>query len=434
MPPFLLEFIKRKSMAKKRKRRHKKRILKGKYHADWSSLPQDINEMIVDKLCLVDRLSLSKTCRSWNAFLGEDLPGWQTHGLPWLLVSGEQCKEDRTCISILDNRVWELKLSEAYDKYCWGSFQEWLIMVKEMNSFILEIMLLNPFTRSQITLPPIWNFYHKIVLSGRPFENDFMCMLLHSQHRELAFYMPRIQSWLKHKMTGEPFEDAVFCKGSFFLLDGSYNIWQIDTKSICSSASKGDVHFGTLPELEIHFHEMKMLDMMQLNVVILERNDEHRILRYLVESCGEVLLVCRYFHPKQDLVLETQKFEVFSLDLCQSSWKKVEDLKDRMLFIGKCCSSSFSIEELGVGISNSIYFTNDQAAPWWNEWDSNHLKDISTRLGLVKNVGRDWGNFKLGNEDGEPFSFRGDIEKWSYTWFTAPIWWYCKNVPPIESI
>lgn len=420
-------------MTRKRKRRHKRRILKGKYHADWSGLPQGIIEMIADKLPLVDRLSLSKICRSWNAVLGEDLPCWQSHGLPWLLVSGEQCKESRTCISILDNRVWELKMSEAYGKYCWGSFQEWLIMVKDMNSFILEIKLLNPFTRSQFTLPPIWNFYHKIVLSGRPFENDFVCMVLHSQHKELAFYVPGVPSWLKHKLTGEPFEDAVFCKGRFFLLDRSSNIWQIDAKSIHSSISKGDIHFGTLSELEIQCHEIKMPDMPQLNeVLILERHAENCILRYLVESCGEVLLVCRYFHPKQDLVLETKKFEVYLLDLCQYSWKKLEDLKSRMLFLGKCSSSSFFAEELGIGISNSIYFTNDQAAPWWNEWDSNHLKDMSTRLGLVKNVGRNWGNFKLRNDDGELFNFHGDIDKWPYTWFTAPIWWYCKNVPPIE--
>ncbi|KAI9088586.1 hypothetical protein K1719_029700 [Acacia pycnantha] len=422
-------------MAKKRKRRYKKRILKGKCDVDWSSLPQGIIEMIADKLPSIDLVSLSKVCRSWNDVLVKDLPCWQSHGLPWLLASGEQSKENRTCISILDNRVWELKLSEAYGKCCWGSFQEWLIMVKDMTNFILEIKLLNPFTRSQVTLPPIWNLYHKIVLSRRPLENDFVCMLLHSQHKELAFYMPGVQSWLKHKLMGEPFEDAVFCKGSFYLLDKSSNIWQLDAKGICSSTSKGDVHFGSLFEPEIHFHEIKMPDLPQLNEVqILGRHDENHILKYLVESCGEVFLVCRYFLPKQDRVLETQKFEVYSLDLCQLSWKKIEDLKDRMLYLGKCCSSSFSTEELGVGISNSIYFTNDQATPWWNEWDSDHLKDISTRLGLVKNVGRDWGNFKLGNDDGEPFSFRGNIEKWPYTWFTAPIWWYCKYVPPIQRV
>lgn len=429
-------------MAKKRKRRHKTRILDGKCHVDWSSLPQGIIEMIVDKLPLIDHLSLSKVCKSWNDALCEGFPGRLIHGIPWLLVSGEQFKESRTCISVLDKRIWDLELPEAYGKYCWGSFQEWLIMVNDVNSYILEIKLLNPFTRSQVTLPPIWNFYHKIVLSGHPSENDFVCMLLHSQRMELALYTPREQSWLKHKMTGTAFEDAVFCNGSFYLLDQKYNIWKIDAKDICFSISKGDAHFGTLFELEIGFHEIKMPYLPQLNEVpVLEGRDENYVLKYLVESCGEVLLVCRYLHTKQNLVLVTQKFEVYSLNLCQSSWERVKDLKDRMLFLGKCCSSSFSTKELGVGIANSIYFTNDQATPWWNEWDSDHINNInvSTRLGVVKNVDGNWCNFKLRSDDDddvddEPFSFRGDVEKWPYTWFTAPMWWYCKNVPPIPRI
>lgn len=422
-------------MAKKRKRRHRKRKFKGKHHVDWSNLPQGILEMIAEKLPLIDCLSISKVCRSWNDVLGEELPCWQSHGFPWLLVSGQQNKEIRTCISVLDNRVWELKLSEAYGKYCWGSFREWLIMVRDIDSFILEVKLLNPFSRSQISLPSIWNFYHKMVLSGVPIENDFVCMLLHSQHRELAFWIPEAQSWHRHKLTGEPFEDAVFCNGSFYLLDGDFNIWQINAKSIRSSVSKSYAHFGTLSSLEIQFHEIKRPEMLQFNeVMTFERHANNRTLRYLVESCGEVLLVCRYFNPKQDLLLETQKFEVYSLDLCLSSWKKVEDLRDRMLLLGKCCSSSFSAKKLGVGIGNSIYFTNDPADPWWNEWDSDHLKDISTRLGLAKTGGRNWGIFELKNDDSEPFSFHGDVYNWAYTWFTAPTWWCCKNIPSIERV
>ncbi|KAE9595445.1 putative F-box domain-containing protein [Lupinus albus] len=432
LPSFQLEAIHRRIVAKRRRTRHKKREPENKYYADWSSLPRGILEMIADKMTLIDCLSISKVCRSWNIVLGEEFPCWQRHGFPWLLVSGQQNKEVRTCISIFENRVWELELPEAQGKYCWGSFRDWLIMVKDLDSFHLEVNLLNLFSRSQIGLPSIWNFYHKMVLSGLPSDNNFVCMLLHSQYRELAFWIPGAQSWYKHKLAGEPFQDAVFFNGSFYLLGDGFNVWQIDVKNIYSSISDDENDFGTLSKLEIQFHEVKSPEILQLREgMIIQNHDDYQILRYLVESCGEILLICRYFSAKQDVLLETQKFEVYSFDCCESSWKKVEILGDQMIFLGKCCSTSFSAKEIGVGIRNSIYFSNDQPSPWWNEWDSDHLKGISARLGFNKTEGRDWGIFKLNNEDQEQFRFHGDIDNWTYTWFTAPSWWCFRNIPMI---
>ncbi|XP_057447827.1 F-box protein At3g56470-like [Lotus japonicus] len=429
-PYFLLEAIKRRFIAKRRKTRYgRKRELENKYYVDWSSLPQGVLEMVAEKLSFIDCLSFSKVCRSWNSVLGEELPNWQSqrHGFPWLLVSGQQNQEVRTCISIMENRIWELELPEVKGKYCWGSFRDWLILVKNLDTFQLEVNLLNPFSRSEVSLPTMWNFYHKMVLSGLPSENNFICMVLHSQHRELAFWIPGAQSWRKHKLKGEPFEDAVLCNGSFYLLGDGFNIWQIDVKSIYSSISQGD------SEIEMQFHEVKGPEIQFQEGMLVQGDDNSRFLKYLVEFSGKLLLVHRYFSNKPGVVLETRKFEVYSLDYCQPSWKKVEDLGDQMIFLGKCSSASFSAKELGVGISNSIYFCNDQTAPWWNEWDSDHFKGISLRLGLNKTDGGHWGNFRLYNMDGEPFFYHGDIHSWAYTWLTAPSWWCYRNVPVIST-
>ncbi|KAK7407645.1 hypothetical protein VNO78_09622 [Psophocarpus tetragonolobus] len=435
IPSLLLEAVRRRFSIKCRKKAHRrKREIEKKYFADWSSLPPDILEMVAKRMTFIDCLSISKVCKSWNAVLGEELSSWQRHGFPWLLVSGQQNKEIRTCISILENRVWELELPEAYGKYCWGSFYDWLIMVKNFDNFHLEVNLLNPFSRHQISLPLMWNFYHKMVLSGRPSENNLICMLLHSEDCELAVWVPGAKSWHKHKLTGEPLEDAVFCNGSFYLLAGGFNIWKIDAQSIHASITRGGDDFGTLSKIETQFYEVKRPEIFQLQEgIILQNHRDYHILRYLVKSCGELLLVCRYFSTKQDAVLETQKFEVYSLDFCQLSWKKVEDFGDQMIFLGKCSSTSFSAKELGVGIRNSIFFCNDPTVPWWNEWDSDHLKGILTRLGCNRTDVGNWGYFRLGNEDGEPFCFHGDIDNWTYTWFTAPSWWCYRNIPPIGS-
>ncbi|KAG2375742.1 uncharacterized protein HKW66_Vig0161040 [Vigna angularis] len=108
---------------------------------------------------------------------------------------------------------------------------------------------------------------------------------------------------------------------------------------------------------------------------------------------------------------------------------KVEDLGDEMIFLGKCCSTSFYVKELGVGFRNSIYFCNDPITPWRNEWDFSLLK----RLGLNRTDVNNWGIFTLGNEDDEPFFFHGRVDMWTDTWFTAPSWWCCRNIPPIQS-
>ncbi|KAI4313690.1 hypothetical protein L6164_026648 [Bauhinia variegata] len=71
------------------------------------------------------------------------------------------------------------------------------------------------------------------------------------------------------------------------------------------------------------------------------RNDDDCIFKYLLESSMEFLLVCRYF---SDDILETWKFEVY-LDFFQSSWKKTEDLGDRMLFNVILCKRTWSWNE-----------------------------------------------------------------------------------------
>ena len=52
-------------------------------------------------------------------------------------MSGQDQKENKTCISVLEDRVLELEVSKAYGKYCWGSFYYWLIMVKGLDRFFL---------------------------------------------------------------------------------------------------------------------------------------------------------------------------------------------------------------------------------------------------------------------------------------------------------
>ena len=403
---------------RRNQRQRKKRKLKdgkGNSAMDWAGLPRDILVMIFEKLSLVDCMSVDSVCKQWSNILAE-LPNWKRGGFPWLLMSGQKDREMRTCASVLDNQSWEMELLEAYGAYVWGSFQDWLILVKDLGCYSLEVSLLNPFSTKRINLPNLWNFYHKMALSGSPAEENTIFAAIHSQNREIAFWIQGSKVWHKYRLEGTPFEDAVFCSGSLFLLCNDGNIFQFDATSIVSNIRE-DENATSISEIKIQFHEVRSLEI----------NSQH-VLKYLVDSSGEVLLVCRYFSEKPDAIRETINFEIYSLDLGQMSWEKVDYLDDRILFLGKCCSRSLSSSELGIGISNRIYFSNDDVAPWWNEWDSNHLKGLSSFFGLDNSSRKDWGTFLIDRDMNGNFCFRGNRDNWAPTWFTAPLWWYSKNI------
>lgn len=407
---------------RKPKRQRRLNEVKGKevVCVDWAGLPKGILEIVFERLSLVDCISVSNVCKPWRNVFSRELCSWERLGFPSLLMSGQKDRERRICISMLEKRAWEMELPEARGKYCWGSFQDWLILVDDVQCYSLNVSLFNPFTRCKIKLPKTWDFYHKMVLSGSPCLQNCVCMLVHGERRELAFWVPGAQSWHEFRLAGEPFEDAVFCNGSFYLLSKDDGIFQIETARVSSVLRRDDASTAAAAfdsEIKTEFHK----------VIMSEDHVNDGVLRYLVESRGEVLLVYRQFSTSPGAVLETRNFKVYALDVAEMSWKRVGNLGNQILFLGKCSSRSFSAAELGVSTDNCIYFANDDVSPWLNEWHSLHLKGMSSRLGLDNSGRKHWGIFRLGNRDNVHFCFRGDRDNWGPIWVTAPLWWYCNN-------
>ena len=414
------------TMEARRKKNHRKRLQRRRNEenheeivsVNWAELPRVNLEIIFERLSIVDCISVSNVCKSWRSVFSQEVSCWKMSGIPSLLMSGQKDRQKRTCISMAEKRAWEMELPEAQGKYCWGSFQDWLILVNNPRYLSIEISLVNPFTGSKINLPSTWDFYHKIVLLGLPSQEKFVCMLVHNQRREIAFWVLGAQSWFEFRLVGEPFEDAISYNESFYLLSKDNDICQIDAPSIFAAISRDNASAdASVSEIKTQFHKVSML----------ENHTNDNVLRYLVESSGEVLLVCRFFSSNPGAILETQNFKVYVLDVGKMSWERVEHLRDRVLFLGKCCSRSFSRRELGVPMINCIYFSNDNVAPWWNEWDSGHLQGMSSRMRLDNSGRKHWGIFKLGNKDNHSFCFRGDRDNWGPIWFTVPLWWYCNH-------
>lgn len=257
-----------------------------------------------------------------------------------------------------------------------------------------------------------------MVLSGLPIRQNLVCMLVHGEFRRLAFWGQGSSSWLEHKLDGEPFEDAVFCNGSFYLMSNDSNkIWQVDAASVFAIVCREGVSTLDAIEIKLQLHEVNMP----------KNHTNEGVLKYLVESGGKVLLVCRSFCTLESTVLETQSFEVYMLDVDHMCWKMINNLEDQMLFVGKCCSRSFSSTEMGFGMKNCIYFSNDHSKPWLNEWDSVIMRGIASQYGMDNTGRKNWGIFNLSDRDISEFSFRGNRDIWGPIWFTAPLWWYCKN-------
>ncbi|KAA8517783.1 hypothetical protein F0562_015256 [Nyssa sinensis] len=109
----------------------------------------------VERLSLVDPLSFAEVCKSWKTFVGEDFSYRGVSGIPWLLMSGQKNEKMRSCLRILEDAAYELKLPK--ETYIWGSFHRyWLVVVKLLrkrptNKRFLQISLLNPFRQ---VIPP----------------------------------------------------------------------------------------------------------------------------------------------------------------------------------------------------------------------------------------------------------------------------------------
>ncbi|KAI8545622.1 hypothetical protein RHMOL_Rhmol07G0053900 [Rhododendron molle] len=361
---------------------------------DWAGgLPEGILDMISDRLSVGDCASFADVCISWSKVIKEQSQQSSFRGFPLLLMgSGQRFRYTKTCLTSLDNftSCWGIDMPEAYMKYFWGSFHDWLILVGVLKRFGLSdlicVKLYNPFSRVTIDLPETFNRYTTLVASSRPSDPNFVCILLpFTCCGYVDFWAPGLDKWHKCSgLSGLELVDAVFC---------------------------GTARTGVVG------------------------------LRYLVESQGEVLLVCRVSNQG---TFETKEFVIHKLDVCEMAWRKVENLGDRVLFLGRGCSRSFSALDLEVEKANCIYFTNDWRPSVANQFDLSqdilvkYRKKLeieappSTRQGTTEGIeglekNSDWGIFSLNPEDLGHFTFPPVKESNIPIWLTAPLSSYCRG-------
>ncbi|KAI9185600.1 hypothetical protein LWI28_008674 [Acer negundo] len=335
---------------------------------DWSGLHNNVIIMISDKLSLCDSLSFSNVCKPWRSLQKETLTIHRNtlHGFPWLLMSKEIGSEPKRCFSVLENKLWKMKMPKA-DRglMIQGSFEDWLIFTKSPSDtlFGIRISLLNPFSGAEVVLPKADTRYHKLVFSGDP--NKETCVYMAFSYVSRVFFrMDSRSKRLVGFLFGGRVVDAVYAYSTVQSVD--FDHYSIDHPMM----------------IDTRFHEVKMSPDIQI-----QSDLKKQLAHYLVEFCGEILLVIRF---TRNLFKETYDFKVFRLDFGQMEWVKLDNLGDFSIFLGMNCTRCYSTKELGVNKGNCIYFTN--------EFGPMGLVDRDNLLSCSDIDG--WGIFRLNSGEG----------------------------------
>ncbi|KAK9290851.1 hypothetical protein L1049_009029 [Liquidambar formosana] len=336
------------------------------------ALPPELREIIIQKLDLVDYHRVSAVSKSWRsiAIAAKESHCFSLRQLPWLLLSSDK-DAHHGFFSLCHGKIFKLKLPEICGARCCGSSLGWLIMADEVGGNFL----LHPFSRHRIQLPcqttlypfnpydgfELWRqdplYIRKAMLLSpstvtgmasnasctEVVANCVVVVLFASNC--LGSCRPGDLTWTDlSEHIPIAVEDVIYYNGQLYAIDVDYDLVLIEL---------GPCPRGT-----------------RLNLLCpagYDRKYRRGAFIYLVESCGELLMVLRPWYFLSDgrtrlrhipPVIATT-FDVFKLDFKGRCWIKVESLGDQMLFVGTSSGVSLSASNLSGFKENCIYFTDD---------------------------------------------------------------------------
>lgn len=220
----------------------------------------------------------------------------------------------------------------------------WNLQIRELGKeYVLKSMSFCPFASSVRDARDL--YLEKIAVCFNDVGDFKLLTILISG--KLVMYKSGDSKWTVVNDTPFPFDDVIFYNGNFYATDhkGTTVIVELNSESIPTvSEVASPVHGGDK--------------------------------KFLVESCGDLLLVDKYFsaEPGDDLEYSEElefyeeydcfmremalKFKVFRLDRNGKIWTEVNTLGDRMLFLGDNSTFSASASDFpSLGKGNCIYFT-----------------------------------------------------------------------------
>ncbi|PSS01043.1 F-box protein [Actinidia chinensis var. chinensis] len=317
--------------------------------ADWSKLPNELLRLIVGRLHLIeDYMRFGGVCRSWHLITLEK-DSYSCSKLPWVMFTEKETTDIREFHSIFSNKIYKLYLPEIFGRRCWGSSHGWLVTI----GTDLEMHILNPLSRVQISLPPLHKcsnlkklictpkefrdyFVYKAVISSSPADPNCIVMAIYSDHGKIAFTRPSDKAWTPLECSHVWLEDIIYLNGNVYAVECSRDVLMFDF----TGSHLKTIAFAPAQEEGGSDYEAK----------------------YLVELGGEIYMVIRCLYDTRIIdtpYLRTWVFVVYKLDTCREKWEKVDGLGNWSIFVGSNYSFSVSASDDSECRKNCIYFMDD---------------------------------------------------------------------------
>ncbi|CAO2149600.1 unnamed protein product [Urochloa humidicola] len=342
--------------------------------ASWSDIPVELAGLVLG--CLpahVDRVRFAAVFPQWRAATRQMIV---PPPMPMLLLP------DATMYSLPGSKPFRFPDCTGYVDACGPG--NWLVCSGEDGCFLRD-----PFSNATLTFPALSRVRLQrvgddVILdkAGRAWMErdegerlDASKIIFCSPHFITAIFrfwedltgiavcQPGATSWWSVRMHqwAPFFLDIVFHQGKLYALDWMDTLFAVD---ISVDHSTGDPYVSQIQEvisgllpgrswLSPGFLKMKV--------------------RYLVESRGALLVVCRMidFHlePGQGRVYEAgqNRFEVFEANFGRSTWAKVMTLGDnQVLFLRRRCCKSVSVSHKEVPGDSIFFLDNYVDDPHWH--------------------------------------------------------------------
>ncbi|KAF5189931.1 F-box family protein [Thalictrum thalictroides] len=337
-----------KDVAKVLKSKDVAKVLKSKGEVKgewcWEDLPIDLVQLISSSLSLGDCIRFRLICKTWISItspLRSNPPLIQSNSesqpLPWLMSIPVTNKGACSFYHPIYSDTYTMDIPEIAGALIHDSKYGWLLLSREKTF----LFFFNPLTMENIKLPDNeeWHLLYGVSFSSPPTSSDcvvfgitqyhekFVEMLIYSKNDEDSWYDFRVDTKVPYEFMASDC-NPLFCDGVFYCLSK-------DGKLGCFNPMESeddDLIWKVLPVPPV-FCFSKLMDFTT------------DIRGFIGEYDGEIISVFVGVDGKQ--------IEVYKLDRSELKWVKLDNLGDKVLFLGQ--KTCMLVTARLKGIENRIY-------------------------------------------------------------------------------